>query len=71
MNMYYMIRMCEVAVQAEASRLELEAATAELWEMSCKQYEAFAKTSALFSTVSAKGESQVVDEVQSGHLRYR
>jgi len=42
MNMYYMIRMWEVAVQAEASRLELEAATAELWEMSCKQYEAFA-----------------------------
>jgi len=42
MNMYYMIRMWEVAVQAEASRLELEAATAELWEMSRKQYEAFA-----------------------------
>ena len=42
MNMYYMIRMCEVAVQAEASGLELEPATPQLWEMSCKQYDAFA-----------------------------
>ena len=42
MNMYYMIRMCEVAVQAESSGLELEPATPELWEMSCQQYEAFA-----------------------------
>jgi hypothetical protein len=39
--MYYMIRMCEVAVQAQASGLELEPATPALWEMSCKQYEAF------------------------------
>jgi len=42
MNMYYMIRMCEVAVQAQASGLELEPATPGLWEMSCRQYEAFA-----------------------------
>ena len=42
MNMYYMIRMCEVAVQAQASGLDLEPAKTELWEMSCKQYEAFA-----------------------------
>lgn len=42
MNMYYMIRMCEVAVQAQGSGLELEPATPALWEMSCKQYEAFA-----------------------------
>ena len=42
MNMYYAIRMCEVAVQAQASGLELEPATPELWEMSCKQYDSFA-----------------------------
>jgi ribulose-5-phosphate 4-epimerase/fuculose-1-phosphate aldolase len=41
MNMYYMIRMCEVAVQAESSGLELDPASPELWKMSCKQYEAF------------------------------
>lgn len=41
MNMYYMIRMCEVAVQAQASGVELEPATSELWAMSSKQYEAF------------------------------
>jgi len=41
MNMYYTIRMCEVAVQAESSGLELESATPELWTMSAKQYEAF------------------------------
>jgi len=42
MNMYYMIRMCEVALQAQSSGLELEAATPALWEMSCQQYESFA-----------------------------
>ena len=42
MNMYYTIRMCEVALQAQASGLELEAATPELWEMSREQYQAFA-----------------------------
>ena len=41
MNMYYMIRMCEVAVQAQASGLALEPATPKLWEMSCRQYESF------------------------------
>ena len=41
MNMYYAIRMCEVAVQAQASGLALEPATPELWAMSAKQYEAF------------------------------
>ena len=41
MNMYYMIRMCEVAVQAESSGLELEPSSPALWELSCKQYEAF------------------------------
>ena len=42
MSMYYMIRMCEVAVQAQASGLELEPSSTALWEMSCKQYDAFA-----------------------------
>jgi len=41
MNMYYVIRMCEVALQAQASGLELESARPELWELSCRQYEAF------------------------------
>ena len=42
MNMYYMIRMCEVALQAQASGLELGAADPSLWEMFCKQYDSFA-----------------------------
>ncbi len=42
MNMYYMIRMCEVAVQAQGANLPLEAGRPELWELSAKQYEAFA-----------------------------
>ena len=41
MNMYYAIRLCEVAVQAESSGLELEPASPALWKMSCKQYESF------------------------------
>ena len=41
MNMYYAIRLCEVAVQAESSGLELEPASAALWETSSKQYESF------------------------------
>ncbi len=41
MNMYYAIRLCEVAVQAQASGLELDPATPELWQMSCQQYQAF------------------------------
>lgn len=41
MNMYYMIRMCEVAVQAQASGLELEPAIPELWEKSSEQYKLF------------------------------
>ncbi|MEM7193907.1 MAG: class II aldolase/adducin family protein [Pseudomonadota bacterium] len=41
MNMYYIIRMCEVAVQAESSGLKLETAPPELWAMSSKQYESF------------------------------
>ena len=41
MNMYYAIRMCEVAVQAQGSGLTLEPASPDLWEMSAKQYAAF------------------------------
>jgi ribulose-5-phosphate 4-epimerase/fuculose-1-phosphate aldolase len=41
MNRFYAVRMCEVAVQAQASGLALEPATPDLWAMSCKQYEAF------------------------------
>jgi len=41
MNMYYAIRMCEVAVQAQGSGLKLEGATKTLWEKSQEQYDAF------------------------------
>ena len=41
MNMYYTIRMCEVAVQAPASGLPLEPGTPELWQLSCDQYASF------------------------------
>jgi len=41
MNMYYAIRMCEVAIQATSSGLPLERATAEMWKLSQKQYDLF------------------------------
>jgi ribulose-5-phosphate 4-epimerase/fuculose-1-phosphate aldolase len=41
MNMYYAVRMCEVAVQAQSSNLELKTVSKELWEKSQKQYDAF------------------------------
>ena len=41
MNMYYAVRMCEVAVQAQSSSLKLDSASKELWEKSQKQYDAF------------------------------
>jgi ribulose-5-phosphate 4-epimerase/fuculose-1-phosphate aldolase len=41
MNMYYAIRMCEVAVQATGSELPLERATEEMWKLSQKQYDLF------------------------------
>ena len=41
MNMYYAIRMCEVAVQATSSGLPLERATEEMWKLSQKQYDLF------------------------------
>ncbi len=42
MNMYYAIRMCDVALRAQASGLPLEPAAPELWERSARQYGAFA-----------------------------
>ena len=41
MNMYYAIRMCEVAVQATGSGRPLERATEEMWKLSQKQYDLF------------------------------
>ena len=41
MNMYYAVRMCEVATQAQGSGLKLETSTKELWEKSQKQYDDF------------------------------
>ena len=41
MNMYYAVRMCEVATQAQGSGLKLETSTKELWKKSQKQYDAF------------------------------
>ncbi|MEQ8442333.1 MAG: class II aldolase/adducin family protein [Alphaproteobacteria bacterium] len=42
MNMYYLIRMCDVALRAQASGLPLEPAAPDLWAKSRKQYDAFA-----------------------------
>lgn len=41
MNMYYLIRMCDVALRAQASGLALETMGADLWALSRKQYDAF------------------------------
>lgn len=42
MNMYYLIRTCEVALQATASGYELDHGDPALWQLASKQYEAFA-----------------------------
>ncbi|MEM7291754.1 MAG: class II aldolase/adducin family protein [Pseudomonadota bacterium] len=42
MNMYYLVRMCEVALGVKASNLAVDAADSALWELSVKQYESFA-----------------------------
>ena len=42
MNMYYAIRMCEIAVQLRGAEQELDPSTPGLWELSSKQYAAFA-----------------------------
>ena len=41
MNMYYLIRMCEVALQVTASNRQLVNGSEELWALASKQYEAF------------------------------
>ena len=41
MNMYYLIRMCQAALQAHAAGLELDPCDRSLWELSRRQYEAF------------------------------
>lgn len=41
MNMYYLIRMCEVALQVTASDQPLVNVSADLWATASKQYEAF------------------------------
>lgn len=41
MHMYYLIRMCEVALQVTASNQELANGDHELWTKASKQYEAF------------------------------
>lgn len=41
MNMYYLIRLCEVALSATPTKCELDAADPKLWELASKQYEAF------------------------------
>ena len=41
MNMYYLIRLCEVAIQSGASHHELDAGSAETWKLAAEQYSAF------------------------------
>ena len=41
MNMYYLIRMCEVALQVESSSLTQEWTSPKMWQLACEQYEAF------------------------------
>lgn len=41
MNMYYLVRMCEVALRAHASGLPLDGATPELWSLAAEQYKSF------------------------------
>lgn len=41
MRMYYLIRMCEIAVQVTSSNLKLARTDAKLWQKACEQYEAF------------------------------
>ena len=41
MNMYYLIRLCEVALQVGCSNLPIDQGDTKLWQLACKQYEAF------------------------------
>lgn len=42
MNMYYLVRMCEIALSTCGTDRELYEASEDLWKMSRKQYDAFA-----------------------------
>ena len=43
MNMYYAIRLCEVALQVTATQnVELAKTDPKMWELASKQYESFA-----------------------------
>jgi len=41
MKMYYLVRMCEVALSAKASNLAVDSGPDHLWPIASKQYEAF------------------------------
>ena len=41
MNMYYLIRMCQAALQAHAAGLEIDPCDKSLWQLSRKQYDSF------------------------------
>ena len=41
MNMYYLIRLCEVALSACSSSLEIDTGPEQIWQLAAKQYEAF------------------------------
>lgn len=41
MNMYYLVRLCEVALSAKASTLDIDPGPENLWALASKQYEAF------------------------------
>ncbi len=42
MKMYYLVRMCEVALSITGSNLEVDSGPGHLWPIASKQYEAFA-----------------------------
>ena len=41
MKMYYLIRMCEVALQVEPCSLTRVKTSPKIWQLACEQYEAF------------------------------
>lgn len=41
MNMYYLIRLCEVALSAHSSNLQVEPGASDLWDLAARQYVAF------------------------------
>ncbi|KXF81894.1 class II aldolase/adducin family protein [Enterovibrio coralii] len=41
MNMYYLVRLCEVAIQLNGARFDIDPGPEDIWNLSAKQYEAF------------------------------